>query len=71
VTDRRTDTLDFNTGAGVLVHNRFDGRWVAGFEIADIRSNGDAAPPVYRLRRRSDAVVLPADFAPAQLRREP
>lgn len=51
--------------------NRFDGRWAHGFEIVDVRRHGDAAPPTYRLRRRSDDAVLPAVFTPAELRREP
>jgi hypothetical protein len=63
----RNEVLE--AGTGVLVRTRFDGRWASGFEIADIRRRG-AAPPVYRVRRRSDHRVLPAFFPSTQLRPE-
>jgi hypothetical protein len=51
----------------VLVRTRFDGKWVSGYEIADVRRRG-AAPPAYRIRRQSDHRVLPAFFPRGQLR---
>ena len=39
-----------------MVRNRFDGAWVAGFELVDIKEQ------TYEVRRRSDRVVLPARF---------
>jgi hypothetical protein len=53
------------TGTPVLVRNRFDGSWVAGFELAD------ADHESYQVRRRSDHVVLPARFESTELRAEP
>jgi hypothetical protein len=57
------------TGTGVEVRNRYDGRWSAGFEIADIERDLLSSPG-YRLRRRSDHAVLPAVFDASQLRRK-
>jgi hypothetical protein len=51
----------------VEVHLRFDGRWVRGFEVAEVHGTGP-----YRevwLRRRSDGVVLPTPFAGHEIRR--
>ena len=48
-------------GTSVEVRARFDGRWCAGFEVAD-RIEADFAPVTYRLRRTSDGSVLPALF---------
>jgi len=48
-------------GTSVEVRARFDGRWCAGFEVAD-RIEADSAPVTYRLRRTSDGSVLPALF---------
>jgi hypothetical protein len=47
-----------------MVRNRFDGAWVAGFELAAV--SGQA----YQVRRRSDHVVLPARFDESELRPE-
>ena len=58
-----------STGTGVQVRTRFDGRWATGFEIADVHRSG-AAPPIYRIRRRSDGRVLPGFFPVDQLRRK-
>ena len=59
--------LQFDPGTEVLVRTRFDGRWAAGFEVAAVRRRG-AAPPAYRIRRRSDHAVLPGLFPGAELR---
>lgn len=50
-------------GTDVEVRGRFDGRWVGGFEIAS--TNHDR----YQLRRQMDDVVIPVDFAVADIRR--
>jgi hypothetical protein len=47
-----------------MVRNRFDGAWVAGFELAGVKEE------TYEVRRRSDHVVLPARFEQSELRRE-
>ena len=64
------DNSDLTEGAGVLVKTRFDGRWAAGFEVADIRRRG-VVPPAYRIRRRSDHALLPGLFPRKELRPEP
>ena len=51
-------------GARVEVRNQFDGSWSAGFEVAAHTGSG------YRIRRRSDGSVLPADFDDEDVRRE-
>ena len=43
-------------GTSVEVRARFDGRWCAGFEVAD-RIEADSAPVTYRLRRTSAGVA--------------
>ena len=48
----------------VQVRNRFDGAWVAGFELTDVNEE------TYEVRRRSDHVVLPARFDESELRPE-
>jgi hypothetical protein len=57
-------------GTRVQVRNRFDGGWSSSpFEVAEALE-----PPTptqmlrYRVRRLSDGVVLPADFAGEELR---
>jgi hypothetical protein len=55
-------------GTRVEARNRFDGHWSRGFEIVDVVP--DPPPPLYRLRRRSDGNVLPADFRADDLREE-
>jgi len=52
------------TGTPVLVRNRFDGQWVAGFELAGVKEQA------YEVRRRSDHVVLPARFDQSEVRPE-
>jgi hypothetical protein len=51
---RRHTTWD--AGTPVMVRNRFDGAWVAGFELVGANEHS------YQVRRRSDHVVLPARF---------
>ena len=55
----------WDTGTRVMVRNRFDGAWVAGFELAGVGEHS------YEVRRRSDHVVLPARFEESELRPEP
>ena len=54
-----------STGMAVQVRNRFDGRWVSGFEVAD-----EPDSHTYEIRRRSDRTVLPERFPRSQLRPE-
>jgi hypothetical protein len=57
----------FERGTQVEVRNHFDESWASGFEIAEaLLHTGEE--DVYRLRRVSDRVVLPADFFPTDLR---
>ncbi len=56
---RRHPTLD--AGTPVKVRNRFDGAWVAGFELVGAKEQS------YEVRRRSDRVVLPARFDASEL----
>ena len=51
----------------VEVRCRFGGRWVGGFEIADVVLSDDTVR--YRLRRCSDGSVLPTLFDPDDVRR--
>ncbi len=51
-------------GTAVEVRNRFDGRWVRGFEIAEL--SGDS----YRLVRLSDGSELPELFGRDEVRRQ-
>jgi hypothetical protein len=50
-------------GTPVEVRNRFCSSWSRGFEVAQTTSRG------YRLRRKSDAYVLPSEFVPTEVRR--
>jgi hypothetical protein len=51
-------------GTAVEVHNRFSSSWSSGFEVAEATDDG------YRLLRRSDHYVLPAEFMATDVRRE-
>jgi hypothetical protein len=51
-------------GTRVEVYNTFSSSWVRGFEVA---TRHDAR---YQLRRLSDGVVLPAEFANQDVRRQ-
>lgn len=53
-------------GEGVQVRNRFDGNWVQGFEVAEVEEVDHETQ--FRLRRRSDGVVLPALFSETEVR---
>lgn len=56
-------------GTHVEVRNRFDARWSRGFEIVEtVPSPTNGAR--YRVRRRSDGAVLPAEFEADDLREE-
>lgn len=50
-------------GTRVDVRGRFLRTWSGGFQVADANASG------YWLRRTSDASVLPAPFAPRDVRR--
>ena len=54
------------TGTPVEVRNRFDRRWISGFEVAD--ANPEEA--TYRVRRVSDRAVLPVAFGAGEVRRK-
>jgi hypothetical protein len=58
---------ELHPGSHVEVRNRFDGAWSRGFEVAQMASGPDDG---YRVRRRSDAAVLPGVFHRDELRRE-
>lgn len=66
---RLVDTLDpalrptLAEGTAVEVRNRFCAAWSDGFEVAEATRAG------YRVRRRSDRYVLPAEFLPTEVRR--
>ena len=51
-------------GMRVEVRRRFDQHWARGFEIVDATEGG------YRVRRLSDGMELPTEFAPEDVRRE-
>jgi hypothetical protein len=56
-------------GTRVQVRNRFDGGWSSSpFEVAETLEPTPTQVPRYRVRRLSDGVVLPADFAGDELR---
>ena len=60
-------TVDSGNGAAISrreveVRSRFDGRWVSGFEIADVSDDR------YLLRRRSDGAMLPVAFPAHEIR---
>ena len=50
-------------GTEVEVRSRFAGTWSTGFEIVSENPAG------YRVKRRSDGVVLPVAFGPDRIRR--
>jgi len=51
-------------GMRVEVRRRFDQHWARGFEVVAVTESG------YRLRRLSDGIELPTEFAPGDVRRE-
>jgi hypothetical protein len=56
-------------GSEVEVQSRFNGSWVRGFEIVEVRSHEQ--PDSLRIRRRSDGAVLPTLFSPDRVREVP
>jgi hypothetical protein len=54
------------TNGHVEVRSRFDGTWVAGFEV--VEEHEVDAERLFRLRRCSDGVVLPTHFGPEEVR---
>jgi hypothetical protein len=56
-------------GTRVEVRTRFDHRWSGGFEVAEMLS-GEGESQLYRIRRRSDDSVLPAEFGSDEVRSE-
>lgn len=63
-TDASTTRSLLPIGTKVDVQTGFDGSWASGFEVHGHTTTG------YRLRRRSDAEVLPAEVAPSAVRKE-
>lgn len=59
---RRRQVLE--KGMKVEVRSRFDGRWVAGFEVAEVLEG------TYRLARLSDGALLPVEIDCDDVRRE-
>ena len=59
-------------GTRVEVRSQFDRAWASGFEVAEVVSadGRDGPGASYRVRRLSDGMVLPRDFAWEDLRRE-
>ena len=53
-------------GTPVEVRNRYDQRWISGFEVADVNLEEET----YRLRRVSDRAVLPVSFGAGEVRRK-
>ena len=58
----RAESLE--PGMRVEVRRRFDQHWARGFELVAVTERG------YRVRRLSDGMELPADFADEDVRRE-
>ena len=54
------------TSTRVDVRSRFDGSWVPGFEVAEVREL--EAGRLFRLRRCSDGLLLPTHFGPEEVR---
>jgi hypothetical protein len=64
---------DLRPGRKVEVRNRFDGSWSGGFEVVEEVEEFEVVEQVdvgYRVRRRSDAAVLPGVFRGDELRPE-
>jgi len=51
-------------GTAIEVRNRFEQRWVRGFEVVEVGDGG------YRVRRLSDGSVLPVTFLAEDVRPE-
>ena len=63
-TDPATERPRLEPGTKVEVRTGFDRSWSNGFEVDGATDDG------YRVRRRSDGVVLPAVFGREDVRRE-
>ena len=59
-----SNSSDHRVGDPVELFTAFNGRWSAGFEVAEVLPDG------YRVRRLSDGGLLPPT-GPADLRRPP
>ncbi len=62
--DATDPAAPLEVGTRVEVRTGFDGSWTNGFAVADATAEG------YRLRRRSDRLLLPTVFPPDAVRRE-
>ena len=62
MTPHENDDAVLRPGTNVEVANAFLGTWAGGFEVVDSGEWG------YRVRRASDAVVLPVSFARNRVR---
>ena len=62
VRDQQATIASLLAGASVLVRNRFDGRWVSGYRVAGVESDG------YRLSRSRGGEVLPMVFSASEIR---
>ena len=60
--DQAAPVSPVETDTEVEVHSDFSGRWVSGFAVEETSNEG------YRLRRKSDTVVLPDWFSPDEVR---
>ena len=59
-----SSATDLEPGMRVEVRTGFDRSWSSGFEVVEVTDVG------YRLRRSSDASLLPAVFPPEDVRKE-
>ena len=62
--DPAEDGESLEPGMRVEVRRRFDAHWARGFEVVAVTEGG------YRLKRMSDGVELPTEFAFDDVRRE-
>jgi hypothetical protein len=60
-TNRSGSRHPIAVGTSVSVRTRFDGRWSAGFEVADLLDT-DSDYIKYQLRRSTDGAILPVLF---------
>ena len=56
------------SGTRVEVRSRFDASWARGFEVHEVIEGPEG--PAYRIRRRSDASLLPVLFEADDVREE-
>jgi hypothetical protein len=62
MTPHENDDAVLRPGTSVEVANAYLGTWAGGFEVVDGDEWG------YRVRRESDAVILPVSFAASRVR---